>query len=112
MGGRGMEREQANRYHFSVELLQQLTTWEANPNISAESLSKMISHPIVRSSRFSLDLPGKSWMWIAGAMLVIALATFAGRTLLNRTGTSSREMAKGIPSLHLGKHIAILPLLR
>ena len=107
---RCLEREPANRYHSAVELLQQLTTWEANPNISVESLSKMISHPIVRSSRFSLDLPGKSWMWIAGAVLVIALATFAGRTLLNRTGTSSGEMARGIPSLKQGKYVAILPL--
>jgi serine/threonine protein kinase/tetratricopeptide (TPR) repeat protein len=108
--GRCLEREPANRYHSSVELLQQLTTWEANPNISAETLSKMISHPIVRTSRFSLDLPGKSWMWIAGAVFVIALATFAGRTVLNRTGTSSGEMAKGIPSLKHGKYVAILPL--
>jgi len=107
---RCLEREPANRYHSSVELLQQLTTWEANPNISAETLSKMISHPIVRPSRFSLDLPGKSWMWIAGAVLVIALATFAGRTLLNRTGTSYGEMARGIPSLKQGKYVAILPL--
>jgi serine/threonine protein kinase/tetratricopeptide (TPR) repeat protein len=107
---RCLEREPANRYHSSVELLQQLTTWEANPNISTETLSKMISHPIVRPSRFSLDLPGKSWMWIAGAVLVIALATFAGRTVLNRTGTSSGEMARGIPSLKQGKYVAILPL--
>src|SRR5260370_13050778 len=49
-------------------------------------------------------------MWIAGAVLVIALATFAGRTLLNRTGTSYGEMARGIPSLKQGKYIAILPL--
>ena len=107
---RCLERESANRYHSAVELLQQLTTWEANPNISVESLSKMISHPIVRISRFNLDLPGKSWMWITGAVLVIALATFAGRTLLNRTATSSGEMAQGIPSLKQGKYIAILPL--
>src|SRR6266404_1381325 len=107
---RCLEREPANRYHSSVELLQQLTTWEANPNISAETLSKLISHPIVRPSRFSLDLPGKSWMWIARAVLVIALATFAGRTLLNRTGTSYGEMARGIPSLKQGKYVAILPL--
>jgi serine/threonine protein kinase/tetratricopeptide (TPR) repeat protein len=108
--GRCLEREPANRYHSSVELLQQLTTWEANPNISAETLSRMISHPVVRSSRFNLDLPGKSWMWIAGAVLVIVLATFAGRTLLNRLGTSSGEMAQGIPSLKQGKYVAILPL--
>jgi eukaryotic-like serine/threonine-protein kinase len=107
---RCLEREPANRYHSSVELLQQLTTWEANPHISAETLSKMIAHPIVRKSRFSLDLPGKSWMWIAGAVLVIVLATFAGRTLLNRTETSSGEMAQGIPPLKQGKYVAILPL--
>jgi serine/threonine protein kinase/Flp pilus assembly protein TadD len=107
---RCLERELANRYHSAVELLQQLATWEANPNISAETLSKMIAHPIVRPSRFSLDLPGKSWMWIAGAVLVIVLATFAGRTLLNRPGTSSSEMAQGIPSLKQGKYVAILPL--
>jgi eukaryotic-like serine/threonine-protein kinase len=108
--GRCLEREPANRYHSAVELLQQLATWEANPNISAETLSKMIAHPIVRPSRFSLDLPGKSWMWIAGAVLVVVLATFAGRTLLNRTGTLSGEMAQGIPSLKQGKYVAILPL--
>jgi len=108
--GRCLEREPANRYHSAVELLQQLATWEANPNISAETLSKMIAHPIVRPARFSLDLPGKSWMWIAGAVLVIVLATFAGRTLLNRPGTSSGEMAQGIPSLKQGKYVAILPL--
>jgi serine/threonine protein kinase/tetratricopeptide (TPR) repeat protein len=107
---RCLEREPANRYHSAVELLQQLATWETNPNISAETLSKMIAHPVVRSSRFSLDLPGKSWMWIAGAVLVIVLATFAGRTLLNRSETSSGEMAQGIPSLKKGKYIAILPL--
>jgi eukaryotic-like serine/threonine-protein kinase len=107
---RCLERESANRYHSAVELLQQLTTWEANPNISVESLSKMISHPIVRPSRFSLDLPGKSWMWITGAVLVIVLATFAGRTLLNRTGTSTSGTAQGIPSLKQGKYVAILPL--
>ncbi len=107
---RCLEREPANRYHTAVELLQQLTTWEANPNISAETLSQMISHPIVRRSRFSLDLPGKSWMWIAGAVLVIVLATFAGRTLLSHSGMSSEEMARGIPSLKQGKYVAILPL--
>ena len=107
---RCLEREPANRYHSAVELLQQLTTWEANPNISAETLSKMIAHPIVRPSRFSLDLPGKSWMWIAGTVLVIVLAIFAGRTLLNRPATSSGEMARGIPSLKQGKYVAILPL--
>src|SRR5208337_621173 len=57
-----------------------------------------------------LDLPGKSWMWIAGAVLIVVLATFAGRTLLNRSGTSSGEMARGIPSLKQGKYVAILPL--
>jgi tetratricopeptide (TPR) repeat protein/predicted Ser/Thr protein kinase len=107
---RCLEREPANRYHSAVELLQQLTTWEANPHISAEALSKMIAHPVVRRSRFSLDLPGRSWMWIAGAVLVIVLATFAGRTLLNRSGTLSGEMAQGIPSLKQGKYVAILPL--
>jgi len=107
---RCLEREPANRYHSAVELLQQLTTWEANPNISAEALSNMIAHPIVRPSRFSLDLPGKSWMWISGAVLVIALATFAGRTLLNRGGTSSGEAVQGIPSLKQGKYVAIMPL--
>src|SRR5450755_2450255 len=106
---RCLEREPANRYHSAVELLQQLNTWEANPNISAETLSKMIAHPIVRRSRFNLDLPGKSWMWISGAVLVIALATFAGRTLLNRTGTSG-EIVQGIPSLKQGKYVAIMPL--
>ena len=107
---RCLERESANRYHSAVELLQQLTTWEANPDISAETLSKMIAHPVVRRLRFNLDLPGKSWMWISGAVLVIVLATFAGRTLLNRPGTSSGERAQGIPSLKQGKYVAILPL--
>src|SRR6202158_501537 len=107
---RCLERESANRYHSAVELLQQLTTWETNPNISVESLSKMISHPIVRISRFNLDLPGKSWMWITGAVLVIALATFAGRTLLNSRATSSGDVRQGIPSLKQGKYVAILPL--
>jgi eukaryotic-like serine/threonine-protein kinase len=107
---RCLEREPANRYHTSVELLQQLTTWEANPNISAETLSQMISHPVVRRSRFSLELPGKSWMWIAGAVLVVALATLAGRTVLNRPGVSSGAIAQGIPSLKHGKYVAIMPL--
>jgi tetratricopeptide (TPR) repeat protein len=104
-----LEREPANRYHSAVELLQQLATWEANPNISAESLSAMIAHPVVRRSRFSLDLPGKSWMWITAAVLVIVLATFAGRTLLNH-GASSDAIAEGIPPLKQGKYVAILPL--
>ena len=107
---RCLEREPANRYHSAVELLQQLTTWEANPNISADSLSKMIAHPVVRPSRFNLDLPGRSWMWIAGAVLVIALATFAGRELLNRAAPSSGEVVEGIPPLKQGKYVAILPL--
>ncbi len=107
---RCLEREPANRYHSAVELLQQLTTWEANPNISAEALSKMISHPIVHKSRFSLDLPGKSWMWISGAVLMVVLAIFAGRTVLNRGATSGGEIAQGIPSLKQGKYVAILPL--
>lgn len=106
---RCLEREPANRYHSAVELLQQLTTWEANPNISADTLSKMIPHAIVRRSRFNLDLPGKSWMWISGAVLVIAMAIFAGRELLTRT-SSSGEVAQGIPSLKQGKYVAILPL--
>lgn len=108
--GRCLEREPANRYHSAVELLQQLTAWEADPGISPEMLSKMIAHPIVHRSRFSLDLPGKSWMWITGAVIVIALATFAGRTLLNRAGTSSTAITQGIPSLQQGKYVAILPL--
>jgi TolB-like protein len=43
-------------------------------------------------------------------VLVIVLAIFAGRTLLNRTRTSSGELAQGIPSLKQGKYVAILPL--
>jgi eukaryotic-like serine/threonine-protein kinase len=107
---RCLEREPANRYHSAVELLQQLSTWQANPNVSAETLSKLIAHPIIRNSRFNLDLPGKSWMWIAGAILVIALATFAGRTLLNHPGTTSSETIQGIPALKQGKYVALLPL--
>ncbi len=106
---RCLEREPANRYHSAVELLQQLTTWDANPNISAETLSQMIPHPIVRPSRFSLDLPGKSWMWIAGAVLVVALAAFTGRTLLNRA-TPTSQTAQGIPPLKQGKYVAVLPV--
>jgi serine/threonine protein kinase/tetratricopeptide (TPR) repeat protein len=107
---RCLEREPANRYHSAVELLQQLTTWEANPNISAETLSKMIPHPVIRISRFNLDLPGKSWMWISGAVLIIALATLAGHELLKPQATSTGEMAQGIPPLKQGKYVAILPL--
>jgi len=108
---RCLEKEPANRYHSVVELLQQLTTWEANPNISAEALSKLIAHPIVRQSRINLDLPGKRWMWISGAVLVIALAIFAGRELVNRTGTGSSEtVTQGIPSLKQGKYVAVMPL--
>ncbi len=107
---RCLEREPANRYHSAVELLQQLTTWEANPDITAETLSKMIAHPIVRRSRFSVDLPGKSWMWIAGAVLVIVLATFAGRTLLNRAPAATENAGRGIPPLSRGEYVAILPM--
>jgi eukaryotic-like serine/threonine-protein kinase len=107
---RCLERDPANRYHSAVELLQQLTTWEANPNISAETLSKMIAHPIVRRSRFSLELPGKSWMWIAGAVFAILLAILGERTLLTRTASPSGETSRGIPSLKQGKYVAILPL--
>ncbi len=108
--GRCLEREPANRYHSAVELLQQLTTWETNPNISAQTLSKMIPHPVVRPSRFNLELPGKSWMWMAGAVVVIALATFAGRTLLNRASRASENSVKGIPPLSRGQYVAILPM--
>src|SRR5208283_5816369 len=96
---RCLEREPINRYHSAVELLQQLTTWEANPNISVESLSQMIPHPIIRRSHFNLDLPGKSWMWISGAVLVIVLAIFAGRMVLNRPQLSSEGTSQGIPPL-------------
>jgi tetratricopeptide (TPR) repeat protein/TolB-like protein/predicted Ser/Thr protein kinase len=104
---RCLEREPANRYHSVVELLQQLTTWEANPTITPEALSKMIAHPIIRPARILLDLPGKRWMWIAGAVTVIALAIFAGRELVNR---GAGTIAQGIPSLQKGKYVAILPL--
>ncbi len=107
---RCLEREPANRYQSADELLQQLTTWEANPDITAETLSKMIAHPIVRRSRFSVDLPGKSWMWIAGAVLVIVLATFAGRTLLNRAPAATENAGRGIPPLSRGEYVAILPM--
>ena len=109
---RCLEREPDNRYHSVVELLQQLTTWEANPAITAQALSKMIPHPIVRRSRLNLDLPGQSWMWIAGAALVIVLAIFSGRELVNRSETTSMQIAQGIPSLKQGKYVAILPLKR
>jgi eukaryotic-like serine/threonine-protein kinase len=105
---RCLERDAANRYHSAMELLQQLSAWEANPGISAEALSAMISHPVVRQSRFSLDLPGKSWMWIAGAVFVIVLSIFAGRTLLNRG--NGPAIVEGIPSLKQGKYVAVLPI--
>jgi tetratricopeptide (TPR) repeat protein len=106
---RCLEREPANRYHSAVELLQQLKTWEANPDISADSLSKMISHPIVHPAHVSLDLPGKKWMWIGGVALVIALAVFTGRSLLERKGTSSVEV-RGIPPLRRGEYVAVMPM--
>jgi serine/threonine protein kinase/tetratricopeptide (TPR) repeat protein len=107
---RCLEREPADRYHSVVELLQQLNTWVSNPNISADALSKMIPHPIVRLSRFELNLPGKRWMWITGAVLAILLAAFVGRTLLNKPGAQTQEVAKSIPALSKGKYVAILPL--
>jgi len=70
----------------------------------------MIAHPIVRRSRFSVDLPGKSWMWIAGAVLVIVLATFAGRTLLTRAPAATENAGRGIPPLSRGEYVAILPM--
>jgi tetratricopeptide (TPR) repeat protein len=69
----------------------------------------MIPHPIVRRLRFNLDLPGKSWMWIAGAVLVIALATFAGRTLL-KSAPATENVAKGIPPLSRGAYVAVMPM--
>jgi eukaryotic-like serine/threonine-protein kinase len=109
---RCLEREPANRYHSVVELLQQLTTWEANPNISAEALSKMISHPVVHSSRFNMDLPGSRGMWIAGAALVVVLSAFVGRTLLVQSGLQTESVARSIPPLSKGKYVAVLPLKR
>jgi len=106
---RCLEREPANRYHSVVELLQQLNAWEANPNISADALSKMIPHPIIHPSRFNIDLPGKRWMWIAAAVLVIVMAGVVGRTLLNKP-TQGQYVAKGIPPLNQGKYVAIMPL--
>jgi len=107
---RCLEREPADRYHSVVELLQQLSAWSSNPHISADQLSKMIPHPIKRRSRFELNLPGKRWMWITSAVLVILLAAFAGRTLLNKPRTTTEQSARGIPPLARGKYIAILPL--
>ncbi len=106
---RCLEREPANRYHSVVELLQQLTTWESNPTITPEALSKMIAHPIIRPARVLLDLPGKRWMWIAGAVVVIGLAIFSGRELVNRGGPGGTSV-QGIPSLKQGKYVAILPM--
>jgi serine/threonine protein kinase/tetratricopeptide (TPR) repeat protein len=107
---RCLEREPANRYHSVVELLQQLQAWEANPNISADALSKMISHPIVHPVRFNLDLPGKLWMWIVAAVLVVATAGIVGRTLLSKQGVSAPASTQGIPPLSKGKYVAIMPL--
>ena len=107
---RCLEREPADRYHAIVELLQQMKAWETNPSISAEALSKMVPHAIARRSRFSLDLPGKRWMWVSAAVLAIALATFAGREWLSRPATQNQQLAKGIPALSQGKYVAILPL--
>jgi eukaryotic-like serine/threonine-protein kinase len=108
--GRCLEREPANRYHSVVELLQQLKTWESNPHISADQLSKMIAHPIVRPSRFNLDLPGSRWMWIAAAILVIVFAGFVGRTLLTHTSGNSGSVVHGIPPLSQGEYVAIMPM--
>jgi tetratricopeptide (TPR) repeat protein/TolB-like protein/predicted Ser/Thr protein kinase len=107
---RCLEREPANRYHSVVELLQQLKAWETNPNISADALSKMIPHPIVHPARFNLDLPGKLWMWIAGTVLLIAMAGAGGRMLLSRPGAQGQTSAQGIPPLSKGKYVAIMPL--
>ena len=106
---RCLEREPANRYHSIVELLQQLTTWETNPNITAEALSKMISHPVVRERRFNLNLPGSRWMWVAGAVLTVVLAAVVGRTILNRGGPQNASEVHGIPSLSKGKFVAVMP---
>src|SRR5262249_44244581 len=107
---RCLEREPANRYHSVVELLQQLQAWQANPNISADALSKMIPHPIVHPSRVNLDLPGKRWMWITAAVLVLVLAVYLGRTLLSKPGTTAQFSTQGIPPINKGKYVAILPL--
>jgi tetratricopeptide (TPR) repeat protein/predicted Ser/Thr protein kinase len=107
---RCLEREPVNRYHSVVELLQQLQAWQANPNISADALSKMIPHPVVHPSRINLDLPGKLWMWISAAVLVVVLAGVAGRTLLSHSTGKAVEAAKGVPALSQGKYLAVLPL--
>ena len=106
---RCLEREPSNRYHSVVELLQQLNAWQTNPNISADQLSKMIPHPIVHPSRVNLDLPGKRWMWITAAVLVVVLAAFIGRTLLNKPSAGVGN-TQGIPPLSKGKYIAVMPL--
>jgi serine/threonine protein kinase/tetratricopeptide (TPR) repeat protein len=107
---RCLEREPADRYHSVVELLQQLNTWVSNPNISADQLSKMIPHPIMRLSRFELNLPGKRWMWVTGTVLVILLAALVERTLLSKPSARTEQAVKGIPALSQGKYVAILPL--
>jgi len=108
--GRCLEREPSNRYHSVLELLQQLNTWESDPSVTPERLSKMIPHSVVRRQHIALDLPGKKWMWVAGAVLILILAIFAGREMVTRIGPSGEVSERGIPPLKNGKYVAVLPL--
>ncbi len=108
---RCLEREPANRYHSAVELLQQLTTWEANPNISAETLSQMIPHPDHPSIALQPRSSGKE------------LDVDRGRRARHRAGDLCRAHAadahanfirrvcrKAFPRSNRGSIVAILPL--
>ncbi len=107
---RCLERDPAVRYQSAQEIVNQLQTWESNPNISPGALSRML--PASRSAQHSsTSILRRIWVWTAIAFLAITflLAIPAARNRLFRARLGTETLNPGIPELGKGKYVAVLP---